>query len=382
MNEADDLERRLSRALLQLRAKNPFFATLALFAHLEWRAEITTAATDGRDIVFNPAFAATLTPAEFQAVLLHEVLHCALLHVTRRGSREPELWNIAADIVVNGMIAPQADLSLPAGAIREPPLEQLTVEEVYEALLAERVSRPPLTGDWRDLWESPWSDKEDAAGPAAARQRAELETYWKGALRQAEVVARSVQRGTLPAGWAREAERIEQAQLDWRSHLWRFIARTPSDFSGFDRRFLWQGLYLDALDGETVAVRIAVDTSGSVDDALIGQFLGEVRGILAAYPHLDGQLWYADAALYGPYPLSTDAPLPQPEGGGGTSFRPFFAALAQESATPSSERLAVYLTDGYGDFPAPPPDGPVLWVVAPGGLASEQFPFGEVARLV
>lgn len=382
MNDAADLERRLSRALLHLRAHNPFFATLALFAHLEWRAEIATAATDGRAIVFNPAFAATLTPTEFQAVLLHEVLHCALLHVTRRRSREPELWNIAADIVVNGMIAPQAGLSLPADAIREPALEQLAVEEVYETLLSARVPRPPLPERWRDLQEAPLAGVEDAASPTAARRRAELETYWKGALRQAEVVARSVQRGALPAGWAREAERIEQAQLDWRSHLWRFIARTPSDFSGFDRRFLWQGLYLDGLDGETVAVRIAVDTSGSVDDVLIGQFLGEVRGILAAYPQLDGQLWYADAALYGPYPLGADAPLPKPEGGGGTSFRPFFAALARESATPSGERLAVYLTDGYGDFPAQSPDGPVLWVVAPGGLASEEFPFGEVARLV
>jgi predicted metal-dependent peptidase len=280
------------------------------------------------------------------------------------------------------MIAQQADLSLPTGAIREPQLEQLAVEEVYEALLAARVPRPSLAEGWRDLQESPLSGAADAAGPAVARQRAELETYWKGALRQAEVLARSAQRGTVPAGWAREAERIEQAQLDWRSHLWRFIAHTPSDFSGFDRRFLWQGLYLDGLDGETVAVRIAVDTSGSVDNALIGQFLGEVRGILAAYPQLDGQLWYADAALYGPYPLGADTPLPPPQGGGGTSFRPFFAALARESATPAGERLAVYLTDGYGDFPAQPPDGPVLWVVAPGGLANEEFPFGEVARLV
>ncbi len=377
-----DLERLLSRALLQLRAKNPFFATLALFAQLQWQAEIATAATDGRAILFNPAFAANLTPAEFQAVLLHEVLHCALLHVTRRGSREPELWNIAADIVVNGMIAQQPDLSLPADAIREPRLEQLAVEEVYEALLVARVPRPLLPEGWRDLQESPLSGVEDSADPAAAPRRAELETYWKGALRQAEVIARTAPRGQVPAGWEREAERIEQAQLDWRSHLWRFIARTPSDFSGFDRRFLWQGLYLDALDGETVAVRIAVDTSGSVDDALIGQFLGEVRGILAAYPGLDGQLWYADAALYGPYPLDADTPLPKPEGGGGTSFLPFFAALARESATSSGERLAVYLTDGYGNFPAQPPGDPVLWVVAPGGLASEEFPFGEVARLV
>jgi len=266
--------------------------------------------------------------------------------------------------------------------VGRPALEQRSVEEVYEALLAERVPRPTLPNTWRDLRESPLSGVEDAAGPDAARGRAALEAYWKGALRQAEVMARSAPHGQVPAGWEREAERIERAQLDWRSHLWRFIAHTPSDFSGFDRRFLWQGLYLDGLDGETVAVRIAVDTSGSVDDALIGQFLGEVRGILAAYPQLDGQLWYADAALYGPYDLSADTPLPQPEGGGGTSFLPFFAVLAQESATPSGERFAVYLTDGYGDFPAQPPDCPVLWVVAPGGLVSEQFPFGEVARLV
>lgn len=74
--------------------------------------------------------------------------------------------------------------------------------------------------------------------------------------------------------------------------------------------------------------------------------------------------------------------MPKPQGGG-TSFRPFFTALAQEeSAKRSREQLAVYLTEGYGDFPDAPPDGPVLWVVAPGGLVSAAFPFGEVARLI
>jgi predicted metal-dependent peptidase len=42
----------------------------------------------------------------------------------------------------------------------------------------------------------------------------------------------------------------------------------------------------------------------------------------------------------------------------------------------------VYLTDGYGSFPTEEPRVPVLWVVTPGGLADEQFPFGEVVRLV
>ena len=193
------------------------------------------------------------------------------------------------------------------------------------------------------------SGKEDAAGPAAARHRAELEAYWKGALRQAEVLARSVQRGTLPAGWAWEAERIEQAQLDWRSHLSVYRPhsqrlqrlRPPLSVAGaLSRRPARR-------NGGGAHRRGHQRLGGRCADRAV---LGEVRGIFAAYPHLDGQLWYADAALYGPYPLGADAPLPQPEGGGGTSFRPFFAALAQESATPAGERLAVYLTDGYGDF--------------------------------
>ena len=47
----------------------------------------------------------------------------------------------------------------------------------------------------------------------------------------------------------------------------------------------------------------------------------------------------------------------------------------------SGESVCVYLTDGYGSFPDPPPSTPTLWVVAPGGAADDTFPFGEVVRL-
>jgi predicted metal-dependent peptidase len=39
-------------------------------------------------------------------------------------------------------------------------------------------------------------------------------------------------------------------------------------------------------------------------------------------------------------------------------------------------------TDGFGSFPKKAPDHPTLWVVTPGGLTSENFPFGAVARLM
>ncbi|GAO74955.1 putative uncharacterized protein [Meiothermus ruber H328] len=181
-------------------------------------------------------------------------------------------------------------------------------------------------------------------------------------------------------GASREYREAVEGRLDWRTLLWRFLTPTPTDFGGLDRRFVHQRLYLEALEEWNVRVHIAVDTSGSIGSAVLSRFLGEVRAILRAYPRTQAQLYYADAQLYGPYPLEPEGPWPRPRGGGGTDFRPFFRHLeAQEN--PLGEILAVYLTDGYGDFLETPPRFPVLWVVAPGGLADEGFPFGEVARL-
>jgi predicted metal-dependent peptidase len=101
--------------------------------------------------------------------------------------------------------------------------------------------------------------------------------------------------------------------------------------------------------------------------------------VLRAYPHLRAELYYADAAIYGPYPLDADRPLPPPRGGGGTRFEPFFEHVEAESGP---ESLLLYITDGFGSFPARVPSSPVLWVVPPGGAADEAFPFGTVVRLV
>ncbi len=110
-------------------------------------------------------------------------------------------------------------------------------------------------------------------------------------------------------------------------------------------------------------------------------FLSEVQGILKAYPHLNCELYYADAQAYGPYPLEADSEIPPPVGGGGTSFVPFFEKVSVNRDWHSSG-VCVYLTDGYGTFPQELPVLPVLWVVTPGGLDPEQFPFGETVQLL
>ncbi|MBN3874188.1 VWA-like domain-containing protein [Nostoc sp. JL33] len=424
----ENSSRIISASVLRLRMKSPFFATLALFARFVPSQQLPTAATDGKDIFFNPEYLLSLPTTQQDGLLLHEVLHAALLHVPRRGVREAELWNIAADIVVNGIISQQSVFELPPGRLREPKLEHLSVEEIYELLLKNtnnsvKLLHPDLlneapfdvsssttpdisnnqtaetqeTGNNQTLLNSEKADEKTAHPNEFARPTAEtsstnsdslsearkaaLEAHWRNALQQAAVIARTVNQGLLPAGIERELGALTTAQINWRSYLWRYLVQTPTDFAGFDRRFIGRKLYLETLQAENVEVYVAVDTSGSIDNEQMWMFLGEVQGILSAYPHLKCELYYVDAEAYGPYKLNLDLTLPKPQGGGGTSFVPFFEKVA-ESWDGQTQGVCIYLTDGYGTFPDKVPELPVLWVVTPGGLTLAEFPFGEAVRLL
>jgi predicted metal-dependent peptidase len=390
-----EFQKIISASLLRLRMKSPFFATLALFARFIPTESHHTAATDGKNVYFNPEFLLSLTPSQQDGLLLHEVLHAALLHVPRRGVRDAQLWNFAADIVTNGIIMQQGAFELPEGGLRDEQLEHQSVEEIYEILLKD-------VEQYKSLWESSGNDDlldipgdsfgEPVAGEGllsgklahdslSEARKAALEAHWRNALQQAAVIARTANQGKLPAGIDRELDTVTSPQIDWRSYLWRYLVQTPTDFTGFDRRFIGRGLYLETLQGESVMVYIAIDTSGSIDVEELRMFLGEVGGILRSYPHIICELYYVDADVYGPYELDANSPLPKPQGGGGTSFVPFFEQV-QERWDGQSQGVCVYLTDGYGEFPERIPGLPTLWVVTSGGLGLEEFPFGETVRLL
>jgi predicted metal-dependent peptidase len=373
----------ISASLLRLRMKSPFFGTLAMFARFVPTTTIPTAATDGRDVFFNPEFLKSLPSSQQDGVLLHEILHAALLHPSRLREREPELWNIAADIVVNGMILRQSGLELPPGGLQDQKLEHLSVEEVYEFLRIPgancfQLADPDLLAI--NAGEAVRQTSGASLPPLERNQSDIVAAYWRQALQQAAITS-ATQSGNLPIGIDREFESIVNPQVDWRSYLWRYLVQTATDFQGFDRRFVGRGLYLEALQGESVQVYVAIDTSGSVGTAALGLFTSEVRGILGAYPHLECDLYYVDQDAYGPYSLTCDSIFPTPQGGGGTSFVPFFDRV-QSTWDEHARSVCIYLTDGYGEFPAAPPAFPTLWVVTPGGLDLAQFPFGEAVRLI
>lgn len=375
------LERAVSAALIRLRVRSPYLAALALFCAIAPSAEQPTGATDGRTLYLNPEHFKRLAPAGQDVLLVHLVLHAALCHVGRRAEREPWLWNTACDLVVNGVLAREQGLKLPDSMARDPELEIWSVEEVYEFLVA-NPSRAPLLEEPDLLEAAPeeaWKAGYGLDDPAF-RRHDELASYWGNAREQAQVIAQAAGGGP-PKGARRELGTLDPGRLDWRAQLWRFLVRTPTDFQGYDRRFISRGLYLDALEGETVKVFIAVDTSNSMRIALVRMVMGEVRDILQAYPQLICELYYADTRLHGPYLLRPGQELPAPVGSGGTDFRPFFAELARPGRSDSTA-VCIYMSDGHGQFPAEPPPLPVLWVVTPGGRDLEDFPFGEAVRIM
>src|SRR5277367_5960789 len=65
---------------------------------------IPTAATDGKRYYWNPKFVIKQSIKGLRIVCGHEAWHAIYMHPSRRGSRNPKLWNIAVDYIVNGTV--------------------------------------------------------------------------------------------------------------------------------------------------------------------------------------------------------------------------------------------------------------------------------------
>ncbi len=378
----------ISKCKIQVRKECQFFGALMLFASIIKSEKIETAATDGRDIFFNEQFLKSLKSSEQNALMLHEVLHMALLHVTRRQSRDPHIWNIAADIVVNDLILRNTSFALPEGAIIDHAYQDKSVEFIYECLLKNnKYKQKKYQLKIADVGDNPESSKESILSEA---DKLEIESYWRDkiqVLKNSDALSNpdkygSNSTGGLPAGFEREVENILEPEINWRHALWKYVGRTPADFDDLDRRFLYKGLYLEGLMTEALEVSVCVDTSGSVSRELIDQFVGEINGILSSYPHVKCDFFFCDCALSGPFEVSSIDEVPALKGGGGTSFVPFFKYLEKNSNNlMGSQKVSIYLTDGYEEFPDFVPSDPVMWLVSADGEKTSKFPFGEVVRI-
>lgn len=373
----------ISKTKIQVRRECQFFGALMLFATIKESKKIDTACTDGKDIFFNEVFLKSLNSSEQNALMLHEVLHVALLHVQRRQFRDPKIWNIAADIVVNDLILRNTPFKLPKGAIINNSYKGKSVEYIYESLLKNNKYKK-YNLSISDIVTSENSDNS-IGHQFSEEEQQEIASYWKDkiqVLKNSDLTDASSGQGNMPAGMSQEIEVILEPEVDWRHALWKYVGKTPADFDDLDRRFLYRGLYLEGLLTEALEVSVCIDTSGSISESLLDQFLGELKGILRSYPHVKCDLFFADTEVDGPHEIHSIEELPPVTGFGGTSFVPFFNYLEKnDNNLLGTHKVSIYFTDGYGDFPSKKPKDPTMWLVSKDGLATNQFPFGEVVRI-
>ncbi len=118
---------------------------------------------------------------------------------------------------------------------------------------------------------------------------------------------------------------------------------------------------LPALRRPVPRVGIVVDTSGSVDDGLLAQALGEVDGVLSALGVADPQVTVlaVDAAVHTVGQVRTAAAV-RLAGGGGTDMA--LGIRAAEDLRPRVDVIIV-LTDGETGWPSRPPAVPVIAVL-------------------
>ena len=85
-------------------AKYPFFGSVVAHVNFVSETSVEVAGTDGENIYYNPIFFASVSKGEQVFILAHEICHIAFSHIWRSEGKDPNLWNIATDAVINAFL--------------------------------------------------------------------------------------------------------------------------------------------------------------------------------------------------------------------------------------------------------------------------------------
>lgn len=356
---ADPVLAKLHAARTRLVLEKPFVGALSLHLPLVPAPERRTVACDARAIYFNPAYVASLPLSGIQFLLAHEALHCALQHFHRRGHRLKARWDVACDYAVNGLLAADG-LAPPPGALTDPRFAGLSAEEIYPLLdSGGELLDEHLFGGAEGGMSGDGTPSNDLPPAPSAVERDALAQRWAG---RVAALAQAAE-GRLPGAWRRALDRFFEPALPWRALLARYLMGAARDDYRFARPSRREGDALfPALHSGEIELVVALDTSGSVSDAELAEFVAEIDA-LKGQVRANLTLYACDERVAGPWRFPAWEPAALPErlaGGGGTRFSPVFDAVDADGRRPD---LLVYFTDAEGEFPALPPPYPVLWLV-------------------
>ena len=378
-----NFEERFVKSRVKLLKSSPFFGTILLHTEYKIDESIETAATDGTTLLLNEEWMCKQTEEHFSGVLLHEVLHMALNHVDRTNDLDDLMTaNIAADIVVNGIIKDNK-ISLPKEAIYDDDLKHLGVREIY-SILKDKQSKDEnyLKDKYGEEDVNECLRKEKQTGSSDRESKEANKEKWKNIINKAKTIAKMKQAGVKGSGMARVFKELLEPTINWKDALYKYITQSRADFEGYDRRFIHDGMYIDDVGGNKVHVAAFVDTSGSVDEELLRNFLSELFFAINSTRGTTGYLYYFDTELYPQGNIEDLDGVPKPVGLGGTSFVPIMKELNKISSENShTNTVGIIYTDGFAPMTWEEPETPLLWCISPGGVKEENIKYGDVVRI-
>jgi predicted metal-dependent peptidase len=348
-----------------------FLGPLMSSLNFYWSEDIKTACTNGITLKWNPHWFMTLPKDTRVTVLLHELWHVALLHVLRRGDRDPQIWNWACDVFINNMLchegytfdgtSPWMDDSINRWkSKRSQPIGDYgfaLVEEIYDLMVG---MGPNLSIDKEYLWgheeepedessDAPVGDKGDLVEPEESDEGAEHQILNKvvGAAAAAKLAGMDVDGmlGTVET----MLKQFLQPKLPWEQLLLQFF----TDMFGYD--YNWQqrdkryrDIYLPSLveDDESALTHLMyfIDVSGSVSDAEVTRCNSEIKYIKESFNPKRLTIVLFDTMIQKTIELYEDDPFEElvVVGRGGTSLVCVRELLLKEKPT-----AAVIFSDLY-----------------------------------
>ena len=275
-------DRLLDQVKLQIfrnRSVGALFGPLTAGIDWIWSDKIPTAATNFTTIMFNYDWFSKLTKSERLGLVMHEMEHIMRLHDIRRGDRDPQLWNIACDLLINRSLTDDG-YKLPEGGLldfellRDNNLE--SEEEAYDYLMKNDPDRQlDSFGDG----EGDLVAIEPEEGGSAASKARELVNAVSTAINQAKL---SGQAGQIPGSTVQTLNDFLNPQLPWnrvlRKHFIELGGMPVNSWNRRNRRF--PNIFMPGKWNPPTnlsKVMFFLDTSGSVSEEDLAKQVTEIK---------------------------------------------------------------------------------------------------------
>lgn len=319
--------------------------------------EISIAAidVDAGEICVNPA--AGLTDENYKFVLAHEYLHAGLQHKERCRGRDPYIWNIACDYVINGWLKDMQIGTMPErGLMYDEKFKDDSAEYIYDEIIMnlKKYSLETFRGYGKgDIMAGgrPHFGNTDSS--------ITVDEFCKNALRNGLEYHTSHGRGYIPWGLVEEIRALSMPPVPWDVELakWfdayfaplekhRTYAR-PSRRQGSTPDIPRPSYVSQDIPDNSRTFGVVIDTSGSMSAELIGYALGAVASYSVAKEVPYARVVFCDADAYDAGYLAPEdiAGRVAVKGRGGTILQPGVDLLQEAKDFPKNGPILI-ITDG------------------------------------